>query len=119
MLFSRTAMVATETPLVLTKTFTADILLTRGTTVTVQMGRFEPVLHILNQKLSARMLDIRSKGQTGSDIGVNDAPCVIRQGDRATVTFGLKNKSAYLRPGMRIIIREGHVIGYGVVAALL
>mmetsp|Transcript_47592 Transcript_47592/g.115943 ORF Transcript_47592/g.115943 Transcript_47592/m.115943 type:complete len:110 (+) Transcript_47592:2061-2390(+) len=107
-------------PLVLKQSFTADILLTRGTTVTVQKGRFNPMLHILNQKQSAKMMELRLMDTDGSYTPLNDTgDVVMRQGDRATVKFCFKNRSAYLRPGMKVIIREGQVIGYGVVKALL
>jgi GTPase len=118
-MLGKTTMVATTEPLALTNSFTADILLTRGTTVTVQKGRFEPTLHIINQKQSAKMMDIRLMSRDGSYITSNDSDVVIRQGDRANVTFSFKNRPAYLRPGMKVVIREGHVIGYGVVKELL
>ena len=95
-------------------------MLTRGTTVTVQTGRFNPMLHILNQKQSAKMMEIRLMDTDGSYMPTNgNGDVVMRQGDRANVTFCFVNRSVYLRPGMKIIIREGHVIGYGVVKALL
>ena len=107
-------------PIVLKQSFTADIMLTRGTTVTVQTGRFNPMLHILNQKQSAKMMEIRLMDTGGSYSPMNgNGDVVMRQGGRATVTFCFMNRSAYLRPGMKIIIREGHVIGYGVVKAVL
>eukprot|EP00529_Nitzschia_sp_RCC80_P022121 CAMPEP_0113440456 /NCGR_PEP_ID=MMETSP0014_2-20120614/568_1 /TAXON_ID=2857 /ORGANISM="Nitzschia sp." /LENGTH=485 /DNA_ID=CAMNT_0000331253 /DNA_START=764 /DNA_END=2221 /DNA_ORIENTATION=- /assembly_acc=CAM_ASM_000159 len=121
LLFQKTGgLVATMKPLVLKQSFTADILLTRGTTVTVQKGRFNPMLHILNQKQSAKMMELRLMDTDGSYTPLNDTgDVVMRQGDRATVKFCFKNRSAYLRPGMKVIIREGQVIGYGVVKALL
>jgi GTPase len=64
---------------------------------------------MLHNKVSARVTDIQ-----GVD---NDSRTVIRPGDRATMTFELNRRSAYVRPGMRIIMRDGHVRGYGVVVA--
>lgn len=53
------------------------------------------------------------------DSNVHPLPVVVRQGDWAAVKFFLKNRSSYLRVALRTILREGHVLGYGVVKALL
>ena len=112
-------LIATMKLPILTSRFMADVLLTRGTAVTVTKGRFEPTLHILNQKQAAKVIDIHMKSSQVDEGNQSTGPVIIRQGDKATVTFEFKNRSSYLRPGMRIIIREGHVIGYGVVTTLL
>lgn len=88
--------------------FVADIFLTKGSTVTIQSGKFDVTLHILHMKLSAKVVEIRVDCKKQQ---------VIRQGDTARCVFDLLNKPAYIRPGMRIILRSGHVIGYGLVKA--
>jgi GTPase len=90
--------------------FVADIVLTKGATVTVQSGKFDATLHVLHMKQNAKVVDIQVDCKRQQ---------VIRQGDTARVTFEFSHKLSYLRPGMRLILRIGHVIGYGVVKAAL
>jgi GTPase len=90
------------------KKFIADIYLTKGTTVTVEAGKFHATLNILHAKQSAKVVNI----QVG-----NTKQNIIRQGDSARVTFEFVKKPSFVRPGMRFILRSGHVIGYGVVKA--
>lgn len=41
---------------------------------------------------------------------------ILRQSDRAFVSFRLlRSRSSFVRPRIRVILREGHVLGYGVV----
>ena len=106
----RKGMVATKRSFEPSKKFIADIYLTKGATVTIEVGKFNAALNILHMKQSAKVIDIQ----------VGDAKkSIIRQGDSARVTFAFVNKPSYVRPGMRFIMRSGHVIGYGVVKAAL
>lgn len=103
-------MVALKHPVQTSTKFTADVILVKGKNVTILKDHYESTIHMLHNKVSARVTGI----QQGVD---NDSCTVIRQDDRATMTFELKRCYAYVRPGMRIIMRDGHVRGYGVVVA--
>lgn len=106
-------MVAKIEPFQLSQEFVADVYLTKGHTVTIQKNRFTPTLHILHNKQTGKVVDISVRDPVH---GGAISQTTIRQGDRALVTFRLfKNRSAFVRPGMRVILREGHVVGYGVV----
>jgi GTPase len=103
-------MIAMKQPFTPSRKFVADIYLTKGSTVTIQSGKFEATMHILHMKQNAKVVDIR----------VNERKeLVIRQGDAARVTFEFSRRPSFVRPGMRIILRCGHVIGFGVVRASL
>lgn len=107
-------MVALKESFVLTKTFVADVYWTKGGSlgsgVTVQSNRFEATINMLNNKFPAKVLNITVDGKPQE---------TVRQGVRALVTFELTNQQAYVRPGMKIILRDGHVRGFGIVKSLL
>ena len=106
-------MVAKKAPFQLSEEFVADIYLTRGHTVTIQKNRFTPMLHILHNKQAGKVVDIFVRDPVH---GGAIPKTTIRPGDRALMTFRLFNeRSAFVRPGMRVILREGHILGYGIV----
>jgi len=106
-------MVAKKAPFQLSEEFVADIYLTRGNTVTITKNRFTPMLHILHNKQAGKVVDILVRDPVH---GGAISKTIIRPGDRASVTFRLFNeKSFFVRPGMRVILRQGHILGYGVV----
>jgi GTPase len=112
-LLLRKGMVVQAEPFSLCSKFVADIYLTKnnGSSVTVVNGKFDATLHILNNKQSAKIIDIVTKKE--------GRKCdVMRQGDSARVVFEVhKGTFLYVRKGMRIIIRCGHVIGQGIVVS--
>ena len=108
-MFLGKGMVATKKSLQLSHNFVAEMFLVKGKNVTIHRDKFEGTLHILNNKLAAVVKDIKGTDGIPTD--------VARQGERVVMTFRFTRGPTYVRPGMRIILRDGHVLGYGVVAA--
>ncbi len=44
---------------------------------------------------------------------------VVHPGNRAKITFRFMRRKQFIRPGMRMLFRDGHVCGVGVIAATL
>jgi elongation factor 1-alpha len=111
--FFTKGMVASKGPFVLSKSFVADVYWTKGISlgsgVTIQSNRFEVTVNLLHNKLSTKILNIVVDGETQE---------TVRQGVRASVTFEIKYQPTYVRPGMKIILRDGHVRGYGVIKSV-
>mmetsp|Transcript_23528 Transcript_23528/g.65703 ORF Transcript_23528/g.65703 Transcript_23528/m.65703 type:complete len:256 (-) Transcript_23528:150-917(-) len=108
----RRGMIAVKDGPVLThRRFTAEVYLLRGRTVTIVKGCYEATVHILHMKLAARVIDI-----VKHDDG--DATDEIHQGGRATVTFEFSHHANPVRQGMRIILRDGHARGFGVITSV-
>ena len=100
-------MVATKEPISLTDTFEAQIHLVRGKNTTLTKDRSCVTVHLLQNKQSVMIIGIQnSQGEPER---------VIRPGESAKVTFQFLKGAQYVRSGMRVILREGHVRGYGVV----
>lgn len=105
----RQGMVALKDQFVPVPSFTAEVFLLKGKTVTISKDHYESTLHILHMKQSARVTNILVVGQ--EDI----SEVTVRQGGRATITFEFCRRMAYVRKGMKIIMRDGHVRGIGVI----
>lgn len=115
LLLSKKGMVAMKEPFQFSNEFVADIYLTKGQTVTIQKNRFAPTIQLLHNKVTGKVVNIVIR-DTIHGGGLSKEAETIRQGDRATVTFQVhKHRPAFVRPGMRVILREGHVLGYGIV----
>jgi elongation factor 1-alpha len=104
----RRGMVALKEPIKAVRTFTAEVFLIKGKNMTICKNQYESTLHILHMKNVAVVIDIKKAN------GKNDEQ-VIRPGDRATITFDFPRRLAYIRKGMRLIMRDGFVRGLGVV----
>jgi GTPase len=115
LLLSKKGMVAMKELFQFSNEFVADIYLTKGQTVTIQKNRFAPTIQLLHNKVTGKVVNIVIR-DTIHGGGLSKEAETIRQGDRATVTFQVhKHRPAFVRPGMRVILREGHVLGYGIV----
>jgi GTPase len=112
MLIARKGVVALKTPLPPSKSFTAEICLTKGDPVTIITGRYQTMVHILHLK---RMVMLTSIETFDPGSIYSSSELVLRPGCRARVTFTFSQGPAYVRKGMRIILRDGHVRGIGVV----
>lgn len=112
-LFGR-GMFALKEPFVPVSRFVADVYWTKSCNavsgVTIRCNQFEATLNILHNKQTVKILDIQVDGEPMQ---------TIRQGARADVIFEFKHERCYVRPGMKIILRDGHVLGYGTVRAVL
>ena len=93
------------------RTLTADLVFLRGEPVTMTKGQFRATGHILNVKACLKVADIIS---SSSGLG-NGSLLVLRPGDRARVKFQVVGCPVYVRKGMRIILRDGHVRAVGTV----
>jgi elongation factor 1-alpha len=93
------------------RTLTADLVFLRGEPVTMTRGQFRATAHILNVKACVKVTEIVS---STSGLG-NGSLVVLRPGDRARVRFQVVGSPVYVRKGMRIILRDGHVRAVGMV----
>ena len=105
-----------DKPIEPTKTFVADIILTKGSPVTITKGKFAIQMHILHQRPTCRLVDFESLN--GRQVLIDehtdgDAEIVLRPGQRARAMFRLIHGTYYVRPGMRVVLRNGHVRGIG------
>lgn len=108
----RKGMVLLKEPVPATRSFSADICFLKGKCggTTIVKGRYETVVHVLHVRQIAKVVDFTSlENEKLSD------ESVLRPGNRATVRFEFLNRPEYIRKGMRVVLRDGHVRGVGVV----
>lgn len=109
----RKGMVILKKPVPATRSFLADVFFvggSKGSGTTITKGRYETTVHVLNVKQVARVIDFVSLD--GEKLTDED---VLRPGNRATVHFKFLNRPEYIRKGMRVVLRDGHVRGVGIV----
>jgi elongation factor 1-alpha len=101
-------MVALRTTFVPTRTLTAEMYLLQGKNFTIARGQFQATLNILHNKLAANVVAIED--EHGVPIQIT------RNNERSTwvkIKFRLPYASAYLRSGMKVIMRDGYIRGFG------
>jgi len=106
-----------------TKEFEAEICVLKGVGTTIRKS-YQAYVHILNVRQSAfaRKIEI-VKAVPGipsshtSQYG-EDNEVVLRPGSRAKVRFEFAQRPEYIRPGMRMLFRDGRVRGVGLVTAI-
>lgn len=105
-------------PVAPTKTIVADIILTKGSPVTMTKGKFQVQLHILHQRPTCRLVDFEC---TVADADKQDETIVLSPEltARAPVRarFRLLHGAYYVRPGMRVVLRHGGIRGVGWIVA--
>ncbi|CAB9526074.1 GTP-binding protein 1 (Fragment) [Seminavis robusta] len=101
----------TEKTVAAVRTLTADLVMLRGEPVTMTKGQFRATAHVLNVKACVKVSEIISSSST---VG-NGSLVVLRPGDRARVQFQVVGPPVYVRKGMRIILRDGHVRAVGTI----
>ena len=83
-------------------------------------------MHILNVRQSAVAKNIEivessavglSSDHRGDASGENDG-IVLRPGCRAKVRFEFAQRPEYVRPGMRMLFRDGRVRGVGIITSI-
>lgn len=95
--------------------FTAEICLAKGDSTMIK-GQFNVTMHILHVRENCRLIDfdaVEGDRNTGPDHKL-----ILRPGQRATATFQFLHGSQYIRKGMRVILRDGHVRGIGIIKQL-
>jgi elongation factor 1-alpha len=102
------------------RNFKADLVMLRGEPVTVTKGQFNATAHILHLKQSVKVMDFSHSnparaGNLKHGRVSTDTALVMRPGDQARVTFQTVGGAVYIRKGMRILLRDGHVRAVGVI----
>lgn len=96
------------------RTFTAEIVMLNGMNVTCVKGRYNATAHILHLRKAVKVVDIAHNTNKLGQMR-DEASSVLRPGDQAKVTFKFVTNTAYVRAGMRLILRDGHVRAIGVI----
>lgn len=104
--------VLVKEPIPAVHSFQTDMYLRKGASVTMAVGRYQSMIHILHSKRVVKLVAAESIGPT-TDSSVKTA--VVRPGVRARLTFAFTQGPAYVRPGMRVIL---HVRGVGFVTSV-
>jgi len=107
-----------------TREFDADICVLKGEGTTIRKS-YQAYVHILNvrQTAFAKSFEIVNKNASGlppSHRAHNDDDdgIVLRPGSRARVRFCFAQRPEYVRPGMRMLFRDGRVRGVGLVTGV-
>jgi elongation factor 1-alpha len=105
--------------------FDAEICVLKGEGTTIRRS-YQAYVHILNVRQSAfaRNIEIVNNNAVGlpsshsrGDNGEDDC-IVLRPGSRAKVTFEFAKRPEYIRPGMRMLFRDGRVRGVGIITSI-
>lgn len=108
-----------------TKTFDAEICVLKGEGTTIRRS-YQAYVHILNvrQSAHARRIEIVNHNPIGippSHSATADEEgegIVLRPGSRAKVRFEFAQRPEYVRPGMRMLFRDGRVRGVGIITGI-
>ena len=79
--------------------FEAEVLILIHST-TIKEG-YEPHIQVLTMRQTARIVALEKP--------------ILRTGDRSVVRLRFKQRPEYVRPGLRLIFREGHTKGQGII----
>jgi len=114
----RKGMAVLETPIPATRTFEAEMVVIKGsgvdgTTIKVGYNTMAHILHI-KQNVKVEKIELIDDSQTMLD---SEDEIVVRPGNRAKITFRFMKRKEFIRPGMRMLFRDGHVRGVGVISA--
>jgi len=118
-----------------TREFDAEICVLKGEGTTIRRS-YQAYVHILNVRQSAfaRQIElVNSKTPSNSkalisnynhsasiedDDESGDPTIVLRPGCRAKVRFEFAKRPEYIRPGMRMLFRDGRVRGVGIITGI-
>mmetsp|Transcript_50079 Transcript_50079/g.98003 ORF Transcript_50079/g.98003 Transcript_50079/m.98003 type:complete len:615 (-) Transcript_50079:205-2049(-) len=109
-----------------TRTFDAEICVLKGEGTTIRRS-YQAFVHILNVRQSAfaRHIEMLNTGSilppTRSGGGKDcegEGTVVLRPGARARVRFEFAKRPEYIRPGMRMLFRDGRVRGVGIITGI-
>jgi len=107
-----------------TREFEAEICVLKGEGTTIRKS-YQAYVHILNVRQSAHAIKIEivnnnALGITNTHTALygEENEIVLRPGCRAKVHFEFSKRPEYVRPGMRMLFRDGRVRGVGLVTAI-
>lgn len=107
-----------------TREFDAEICILKGEGTTIRKS-YQAYVHILNvrQTAFAKSIEIVNKNATGNPPSHrahndDDDGIILRPGSRAKVRFVFAQRPEYVRPGMRMLFRDGRVRGVGLVTGV-
>ena len=87
----------------------------KGASTTIRRN-YQAFLHVLHIKQSARALAFELLNANGEIVkGEDDGIIVLRPGNRARVRFAFCSRPERIRPGMKIMFRDGLVRGAGII----
>jgi GTPase len=120
----RRGMVVLEESPTSTREFEAEICVLKGEGTTIRKT-YQAYVHILNVRQSAFAKKIEivhtnvlGLSTTHTALYGEDNEIVLRPGSRAKVRFQFAQRPEYVRPGMRMLFRDGRVRGVGLVTAV-
>lgn len=108
-----------------TREFDAEICVLKGEGTTIRRS-YQAYVHILNVRQSAfaRHIEIVNNNVAGlppshsAAHGGEEEGIILRPGSRAKVRFEFAKRPEYVRPGMRMLFRDGRVRGVGIITAI-
>lgn len=107
-----------------TREFDAEICVLKGEGTTIRKS-YQAFVHILNvrQTAFAKSIQIVNKNVQGLPPShraqnTDEDGIVLRPGSRAKVRFEFIKRPEYIRPGMRMLFRDGRVRGVGLVTGV-
>jgi len=107
-----------------TREFEAEICVLKGEGTTIRRS-YQAYVHILNVRQSAyaKKIEIVNHNAIGvpsthTALYGEDNEIVLRPGSRAKVRFQFAQRPEYVRPGMRMLFRDGRVRGVGLVTSI-
>jgi len=126
-LLRRGMVVLMEDPIA-TREFDAEICVLKGEGTTIRKS-YQAYVHILNVRQSAfakniELVNNNAKGLPPShaasidDADETNRSIVLRPGCRAKVRFEFAKRPEYIRPGMRMLFRDGRVRGVGIITGV-
>jgi elongation factor 1-alpha len=104
--------------------FDAEICVLKGEGTTIRRS-YQAYVHILNVRQSAyaRNIEIINNFSVGmphtAHNDLEDEGCIVlRPGSRAKVRFEFAKRPEFIRPGMRMLFRDGRVRGVGIITGV-
>jgi small GTP-binding protein len=101
-----------------TREFDAEICVLKGEGTTIRKS-YQAYVHILNVRQTAFAKNIELVNSVSlppsHKLNREDDVIVLRPGSRAKVRFEFSQRPEYVRPGMRMLFRDGRVRGVGLV----
>lgn len=122
----RRGMVVVQEDASSTREFDAEICVLKGEGTTIRRS-YQAYVHILNVRQSAFARKIELVNHNAGGLPPSHAAgydeednggIVLRPGSRAKVRFEFAKRPEYIRPGMRMLFRDGRVRGVGIITSI-